>query len=111
MKILKGILKVIESITIIHLIVKVIELEKTQSRLVQLGKNDYEQLCAAEKDIERLENEINEVEEDVNSKTEEYYRLIANMHKMRTEVDRIYATRKRFDFSMVSDNFSKEDEA
>lgn len=65
MKIFKGILKVLEKVTIIHLIVKVVRLEKTQNRLVQLGKDDYEQLCAVERDVEKLDFKLFNLKDDL----------------------------------------------
>lgn len=65
MKFFKGILIAVKTITIIHLIVKVVKLEETQKRLVQLCKGDYEQLCAAEKDIEKLDEQIFNISEDL----------------------------------------------
>lgn len=65
MKIFKGILIVLEKATIIHLIIKMVRLEETQKRLVQLGKDDYKQLCAVERDVEKLDFKLFNLKDDL----------------------------------------------
>lgn len=75
MKIFKGILKIWEKVIIIHLIIKVVRLEETQKRMLELSKNDFEMLYRVDNDVTSLETQTFKTEEDIFNLKERVFKL------------------------------------